>query len=441
MERDALRVLRENQREILDFLPEDEGCALALHNMRTGKTLPTAQWVMGQLERGKKVLVICPPNVVPVWEKELAGVGDGHNSRELLILKDSMLRDDDICPKTKKIRKRKTELLYKNHWDVVVVDEIHRYRHYKARLRKLRWISKKSSIRVGLTGTPFDTCVAEMFYYLQWLTWDSFFGGKISHKVFYATFCYPIDPNSKFSKMEIRDDIIGGILNEMKEFTTFYKTDSVVEPDHVMIKYRLTKEQLELMESVMYADYNPLFGEGQEEWSAAHRKDKARQIAGGFFIDAFEEVHELCSTRKWAVFTSWLRNMRGQQVVVWYRYIEERKILEEMLGEYYSIRKFSKRNLIDFRNREFDIMLCHPRSAGAGVDISCADVSIFITPNPAWIDNIQSYYRLSRYQGEEKKVIYHMTSDHVIDTDAFEKLGEKRQTTEWIYREGMKDAV
>ena len=53
--------------------------------------------------------------------------------------------------------------------------------------------------------------------------------------------------------------------------------------------------------------------------------------------------------------------------------------------------------------------VCHPRSAGQGLDFSFVDAAIYITLPASYVEYVQSSYRLSAYDGSDEKTIYILT--------------------------------
>ena len=73
--------------------------------------------------------------------------------------------------------------------------------------------------------------------------------------------------------------------------------------------------------------------------------------------------------------------------------------------------KFNEENRVKFNKGGVDVILCHPKSASTGVNISGGEVSIYVGHIPNSIDLVQSMYRMSVYGDESEKKIFHLVPD------------------------------
>ena len=119
-----------------------------------------------------------------------------------------------------------------------------------------------------------------------------------------------------------------------------------------------------------------------------------------------------------------------KKVLIWYRFIAEKSKILKILRSY-RICEFSTKNNEAFGNGEYDIMICSPKSAGTGVDISSADVSIYINFFDSFPDLIQSYYRISKHGDKTQKYIYEILIDHSKIRQSY----RKRKTKNKIYQD------
>ena len=396
--------------------------------MRSGKTLPICEWVSRQ-SYSTSVLVVCPPAVVPVWEKHYLAQQTGLSPR-MEILSSGKLS-------AKKNGKAVVRSEMKNDWDVVIVDEIHEYRYYSARYQNLRWLSKNSEYRIGLTGTPIDQHLSELYYPLTWLSNGLFFGEYITKEAFQLTYCHQTKPRLKeASPWEIRPDIREEFLAEVMKVTSVWENPSVKPPEHKKVEYPLTKIQRKRISELRKGRYRVFARKWQSDLTGlklAHRKDKMRQIYGGFLLDELGEVSPYRTVSwKWLWLARLLRKT-SNRTVVWYRYRTEIELISEVAQDVgLSSAEFSLKQLDAFNEDRLDVLICHPKSAGAGIDISHADSAIFVTPTPNWTALMQAFYRLAD-RTEKRKVIYHMVAAIKEDRESYEALWAKEQVTTEFY--------
>ena len=128
--------------------------------MRAGKTLPVCKYISDWVKEfpNDPVLVVCPSDITDVW---IAQLDELEVDREKYsIIGQGMLSHRE----PEEFREE-----FDNPYKLIVVDEIHGYREFSQRYKNLKYLSKNSCKRIGLTATPFDKNLQEMFYPIQWL--------------------------------------------------------------------------------------------------------------------------------------------------------------------------------------------------------------------------------------------------------------------------------
>ena len=149
------------------------GCLLAME-MGTGKTRCALEIAarLSEHQDAVSMLVICPNNVISVWEREAAA----HLSEHRIWTR------RDIAGTLAKAEKHLAEFMESEHigisiavvnyeaissskkfamsladhgWDIMIADESHRLKNSKAnRSKRAAVIARKSEICIGMTGTP-----------------------------------------------------------------------------------------------------------------------------------------------------------------------------------------------------------------------------------------------------------------------------------------------
>ena len=237
--RKPIKILTPKQEEAGKWLRfrEDAGYGLIVWLMRSGKTLLVCDW-LSKLPTKTKALVVCPPQVVPVWLDEWKAYKAGN------ALQFHVISSGRLLPKHRDA--------IGQDWDVVVADEMHDYRHFSKRYQTLVWLAKNAWMAIGLTGTPIDQWLSELYYPLTWLSEGQFFGKYISKDVFHKKYCTPVNIRlGKNSPMEIRDDFKDTFMAAVREVTHTWKNPSVVPPSHEVWEYPLTHHQKHLVATVI----------------------------------------------------------------------------------------------------------------------------------------------------------------------------------------------
>lgn len=384
--------LRPNQVALYEFMKVRRR-ALAIHKMRTGKTLPTAQIVKENIEKlGHKALVVAPPETIQGWT-------DAFNSLNAPMDKIHILSTGIVSHyKLKEIKEMFKDWDYKT----IVLDEIHYYRNHSTRFKNVKWLAMQATHRYGLTGTPFDKDVAEFFYVVQLLDDGKLLG--TNKKEFESYMCDRV-PNSDLVKM--RPEWSDKLMVELKKFTQFYETTEVKPPDEIFHKYDLNSVQKRWVICLRHDMGIPEIDNEHSQLTAFHKNNKILQVLSGFYIRASGDIMSIGISPKWLCLYKLVKKLGGARIVVWVQFVKEYELAKAALAEF-RVEKYTKANLNLFREQELDILLVHPASVGVGVDISCANHAIFVNHTTSGIDNAQAYYRLSKFDGEDIKTVHHL---------------------------------
>lgn len=178
--------LRSYQKEDAIFLAQRKNCA-CFNEQRTGKT-PTSLLSL-KLKKCKKVLIVCPASMVPVWQQEfeqwykrpcIALQGTKiQRMRKLeqwtdgLVIGYECLRIVDHYDKKTKEYTHSTgdlvDVLAHKDIDAVILDEAHRIRNYKSKTANAAFKLKNIENKLALTGTPTLKKQDEIFSILHFL--------------------------------------------------------------------------------------------------------------------------------------------------------------------------------------------------------------------------------------------------------------------------------
>ena len=163
--------LRPYQRRGLAWLAEMAELGLGgilADDMGLGKTV---QILALFLERGGKMLVICPASLISNWEREASRFAPGvvvrryHGSGRTL----EDLGPDEVVLATYGVARRDRGVLAEVEWDLVVADEAQAIKNPLARTgRALRRLPSRA--RFALTGTPVENRLSELWAILDWTT-------------------------------------------------------------------------------------------------------------------------------------------------------------------------------------------------------------------------------------------------------------------------------
>ena len=415
--------LRENQKAILKYIRELP-YSLIVHYMRAGKTLPPCLYIK---EMKGKALILCPPKAIPVWEKHLRMVKCP--KKKYTIISHGILHE---------LKSTKEDSKY----DLLIIDELHHFRNYSGRTQFVLSLSKKIKKVVGLTATPIENDLQNIFYELQILDKGELFGTNKNE--FQKEFCDCINPHSDYPKFMFKPHLVEPVMETLSKFTTVYRPPEITPPSEFVWRFRLHKEHEEILQKVVERTPIEEIGKANMKWEKGIITRKRLQIASGFLLYDDKEEQEKYSwvfdrpSRKRDHLDGLLNSFEDQQAVIWYNFVEERRLIIPWdRGGGYQFREFSTENLKAFKKGKFQFLVCHPRSAGEGVDISFCHNAVYLSHPFSMIEYEQSLYRLSSFRAKEEKFVHHLIPDHPFYEGLFYKLKLKKKSLNDFYKKGI----
>ena len=422
--------LHEYQNYSVDFIKKNPIVALLL-SCGLGKTVTTLTAINDLMFDDfeiSKVLVVCPLRVGSVWKNEVEGwehlnglrisVAIGTREERLKALN----ADADIYV----INRENLQWLIDKSgipfsYDMVVLDELSSFKNWQSKrfkaFMKVRPMVKRV---VGLTGTPTSNGLMDLFAEFKCLDMgkrlgrligqyrDTFFTpGKRNGNIVYT---YNLKPGAKDEiYRRIGDITISMEAKDHLKMPSLVNSYYQVKMDHKEYKHyaRLANEMtVELPKGEVTAA------------NAAVLCGKLTQMAKGasYVSDGVEEViHD----RKLDALEDIIESANGQPVLVayWFKHDLERikKRLDE-LGYHYG-RINSDENIRKWNNREFEVGLIHPASAGHGLNLQKGG-NIMVWFGMTWSLELyqQTIARLWR-QGQTSGTvsIIHIVTEHTID--------------------------
>ena len=378
--------------------------------------------VLHTIERlgGDKVLIICPPAVKETWESEIKAMEMDYLERHIV--------SRDI-------------LSYKStdhKFDWLIVDEIHDFRDWSKRSKSLYKIAKNCKKRIGLTGTPFNNSILEYFYPLKILShgkfckfkystnadkWNKYWGYTDNPMSDYPTYLLKLEKQEEFYKLLLE---VAFILDPKR----------VRPPKLKPLWYQLTEEQKTLISDlrrgrdVKFATRTlPPVGE------LVHRNNAEAQICSGFMYTkkGTNIITVYCRSQKWEVLRDLLNRLEGR-CVLWYNYTAEKEDLLALVPEAKVFKPGKKMTVYPAR------LIAHPKSAGAGIDLSSYDYSIYVSLTNSYVSHRQSEFRIAD-QEKTIKTNYVLCCRDTVEEARLRKLYNREREHIEFYLRGDKDEV
>jgi len=390
--------------------------------VRSGKTLITLR-ILEEIEP-KHVLIICPPKVIPHWNEEMECDEVVYNTISIGQFNKRGVADEYI----------------KQYGvpDLLVFDEVHMIRHSSNRTKEIIKLAKDVKYKIGMTGTPVDSSVLELFYIMKFFKGkDSPYGtNKLSFFLEYGSIKGHALGRRELSANDftVNESNFKRCLKHFEGNTYSFLSDKIKLPTQEFISFKVTEKQNQWLNKLRKNILIPEIDGENVELTALHKTSKAMQIVGGFYIKQDESIKTIGLSFKYSQLLN-LINEHKTRIIIWTQFIyEQDKVLGLLKNSGLRVAKFNEENRVKFNNGGIDVMLCHPKSASTGVNISGGEVSIYVGHIPNSIDLIQSMYRMSVYGDESEKKIYHLVPEDKILDEKVRSILDKTKTSIKIFK-------
>lgn len=402
----------------------------------------------------KRVLVIAPTSVVPVWPREFNDYADFPFAVRALTgtSKDKSKQLETWKPDPSVLQVavvnyeatwRMEEALAK--WikgGMIICDESQRIKTPNATQSKcIHKLGKLARFRLILTGTPVSNTPLDFFSQYKFLD-ESIFG-------------------SSFTRFRSRYALMGGFEN--KQVVAYRNMDELVRKAH-SIAFRVSKaEALDLpsettqplfveLDKKTRAFYNELKKEAIAELQTGEtitaqvvltKLLRLAQIAGGFVTDEDKRVHQV-GREKLQAFEETLDDLMaaGKKVVVFARFIPEieaiNKILEQKGIDYGFITGAVSQTERGEVVKKFQtdpncrVFVAQIQTAGLGITLTAADTAIFFSMDFSLANHEQAKARIHRI-GQKNNVTYiYLLARDTVDEKVFDALKAKKNVADSV---------
>lgn len=429
-----------HQIEARNLIEELDGTGIWL-DMGTGKTKVVIDFIRNN--DYKKILVICPKKVIPVWDEEF----DKHCAPPLpriclldqystikkeIKLKRGLMQAEMTGQKFVAIanydsiwREPLKSTIENAEFDVIVADEIHRIKSAKAKAsRFLASIGPNIEKRIGLSGTPLPHSPLDAFGSYRFLD-RSIFG-------------------MNFTKFRAQYAVMGGFggyqimsWQNDKQFKEKFQSISIrVKAEDVQTLPEALDQWIwgELSESArkIYDTLNTelIVDLGEVNVTAANVLAKLlrlQQITGGS-VGTEKKTLEIIDWSKKEILKEIVEDLPiNEPVVVFCRFRHDLKVVAQVAEELsWEFSEVSGR--CDERtnwNQKGGLIAVQIDSGGEGVDFTKARIGVFYSTGWSLGKYIQARKRLYRYGQERNVIFYHLGMKKTIDVDI--KRGIKKR--------------
>lgn len=388
--------------------------------MRLGKSKVTIDWVRSLKVR--RVLIVAPKTVMYSWGRELELEGakrvfyvdrstDFSKVGWYLVNYEMVARLD----------------LGRVAWDVVVADESTRLKNPQAKITKYMISSFKGvphrAILSGLPRPEGDLDVVSQFLFLR-----GSFMGLDNYWRFRMAKCY-----ADGYDWVLRPSVVPHFRKALHEGTFFLTKREVglQMPTTYSVRTVRPSEAQNRFFKQMAGEWAATLPDGTElqtKWVTVKEVWNA-QASGGFLngqclSDA--KVKEVVSLTK--------GELKGEPVLVWFRFLDELRATEQALLKagvscrtLYGATKQADRgkNIQDFQNGGYDVLLIQQRTGLFGLDLSRASTAIYYSTEYSLEARRQSEERLAHPTKKDPLLYIDLVTEHSLDEVIQEALREK----------------
>lgn len=439
--------------------------------MGSGKSKVVVDFLNNEQQR-KKVIIICPKSVIPVWFKQfkLHGINQLHD--KIYLAKGSVKNKTETAKWLNQQQEGIFVINYDSFWrdplrfqlynyqpDLLIFDESHFIKSTSSKRGKFAYeLSKRSKKTICLTGTPIPHSPEDLLGQFRVID-PSIFGTSV-HR-FRDKYCIQVPITSRAKKVV---GYIPGAIDEIREKMQSHsfrvKTEDVIDlpetihqerflslPDKARRTYETVAEQL-------YIDITHYKEEKEPEAlkAAVAKLTKLRQICSGFIKLEDGSVEQLHKEKVKLLDEIW--NEKGQpNLVVFYSFTASADLIKGHFGKEVPIFELSGRSGVEAESGLNDwnelsslegILLVQIKAGGAGIDLTKANHCVYFDLDYSLGDFDQSKARVHR-PGQTKTTFYSylLTSKFYhkscIDEQIYTSLSERKDFLKTVFGEIIND--
>jgi len=414
-----------------------------LFDMGLGKSITAVAVAAARFKENevKRLLIICPSAVMPVWEREFTNSTIEYN---LFLLEGPIPKRKERLMKTCNTILEIAVINFEGTWrmiedllrwkaDMLIVDESQRIKNAKSRQSKaVHKLAKHTKYRMILTGTPVTGSPVDV--YSQWKVIDENLFGP-SFYPFRARYC-----------------IMGGF--NAKQITGYKNLLELTEKAHSRALRVSKEEALDLPEQIDDYRYCRLDPEGERIYKSLQEDSytklsqgevtvtnvltqllRLQQVTGGFVPPDYSSICKLVSRAKLELLKELLEDILGtdEKVIIFARFTAEIQAIKQLL-EAQNITfevldgKSRHKGEIVSRFQEDDnvkVMLAQVSVGGVGITLHSASIVIYYSTTFNLGDYLQSRSRTHRI-GQKRRCLYiHLICKDTIDEKILHALTKK----------------
>lgn len=439
-----------HQRQAYWFADTKPATMLAM-DMGTGKSKVAIDRL--QNDGAKRVLIICPKKVIPVWPAQFArhcvvpyeiypldkgsvqvraegvklALARSTSDMQIFVTNYDAVWNDALA-----------HVLMRVEWDYIICDESHRIKSAQGKASKfIGKLGGQARKRIALTGTPMPHSPLDIFAQYRFLD-SSIFGN--SFHVFKNTYAsWGGYGNHQLLGYKNEDDL------NARMFSIMYRVDkSVLElppVQHIERTFMLDGRALNIYRQ-LESDFITWVNEGKEVTvnNALTKLLRLQQLTGGYLPeDGDAETYEV-HTAKRDLLADVLEDIGNEPVVVFARFSDDIRSIHDAAhlagrpSEEVSGRK-NDAGAVWNPGKSNTVLAAQIQAGKEGVDFTAARYCIYYSLGFSLGDYEQSLARVHRPGQTRETFYYHLIAESTVDRKIYDALADRRAVVESILEE------
>jgi len=394
-------------------------------DMGLGKTTST---IIASLETGaKKILIICPASLKINWQREYQLYSDKTSyvceGKNYSSEHDILIMNYDIIKNFHDTKNKEKSQIFKDKFDLVIIDEAHYIQNVQAQRTKLINDIVKDVDRLWLlTGTPMTSRPINYFNLLS-LVDSPVAKNWMAYVVRYcAGYQFKVGPRKVWNVMgasnleELRDRTTTTVLRRLKE-DVLDLPDKIITPVYLRLKSKLYEE-------VMGDYYNWYEKNPDESKNLSLQFTKLTQVRQ---VIADEKVNHTIELAENII-------EQGKKVIIFCNFTNSLEKIYEHFGKSAvrldgSMSKTQRQDSVDrFQEDEkVKVFIGNIKAAGVGITLTAAEAVIMNDLSFLPSDHSQSEDRAYRYGQKNNVLVYYPIFENTIEGIIYDILNNKKK--------------
>jgi len=467
--------LYDHQKDDVKILSEKNEMILA-SEMGTGKTRSCI--VYSEIQDFSRILVVCPASLKLNWKKEILMINSKANisifpqdsvnmfTKYVIINYDMLIkemefftyqceeckckfhkkRNIDLCPecssdlispmKRKQLAIKEKSFLNEFSFDLILVDEAHFIKNYKAlRTKAVSYIAKKSNHKVLITGTPMKNRPIDLYTLLKVVNHPL----SVNYHTYGMKYCngkrtrFGLDFNGSSNLQELHEKIKDVMIRRKKN-----ECLDLPEKIVTVLPIELPKEYLNTYNNA-FEDYLKFCREERFKNDSEYEKNnKIYNIQYAEHLVKLNLLNQICSRAKYDIITQRVNELLEEdsdnKIVIFSNYYETINKLYNLYGnkcvKLTGSSSMNERELAVNRfqtDENIKIFIGNLVAGGVGITLTKGNIMFFMDMSFVPSDHTQAEDRIHRI-GQDKNVnIFYPILENTLEEYIYDVLNEKKR--------------